>query len=352
MAVRSEVIGRRAGGDQVYRITLESISGFRVQVITIGATISAICPLDLSGKRENIVLAYPTLEDYLINPAYIGSTVGRIAGRIRNGCFNLSGSQILLDSSRHPHALHSGPGGLHSINWDIAKVSPTSAELYWLDPPGAGKPPGQLSLTANFAIIENRAEEWLRVRYTAVSDATTFLNLANHSYFNLSGEGQSVLNHQLMVQAGQVAYLDRDSIPLEDLVAVEENGFDLQKPVLINDFLAADNSQLKQSAGLDHPFKLKHKRAQIRLFAPDKGRLLTVDTNQQYAVVYSGNYLHEAKVPSGVIWPRYSGICFETQAIPNAPNRKDFSGNWLQKGQNYIHETLYRFSVAPTISYE
>lgn len=352
MAVGSEVIGKIAGGDKVYRITLESTSGFRVQVITIGATISAISPLDRSGNRNNIVLAYPILEDYLVNPAYIGSTVGRIAGRIRNGCFNLLGSQVFLDSTHHPHALHSGPGGLHMINWDIGKVSPTSAELYWLDPPGARKPPGQLSLTANFTIIENSAEEILRVRYSAVSDATTYLNLANHSYFNLSGEGQSVLNHQLMVQAGQVAYLDMESIPLDDLVSVEENGFDLQKPVLLSDFLSAGHSQLMQAAGLDHPFKLKNERAAIRLFAPDKGRLLTIDTNQEYAVVYSGNYLREAEVPSGVTWPCHSGICFETQAIPNAPNRKDFSGDWLQKGQNYIHETLYRFSLAPAIPYK
>jgi len=352
MAVESEVIGKGAGGDQIYRITLESTSGFKVQVITIGATISAICPLDRYGKRDNIVLAYPILEDYLANPAYIGSTVGRIAGRIRNGCFILSGRQIFLDSSCHPHALHSGPSGLHMVNWGIAKVSPISAELYCLDQPGAGKPPGQLSLTANFTIIENPAEEGLRVRYSAVTNATTYLNLANHSYFNLSGEGQTVLNHQLMVQAGQVAYLDRESIPLEDLVTVEKNGFNLQKPVFLSDFLSAGHSQLKQSAGLDHPFKLKHGRAEIRLFAPDKGRLLTVETNQEYAVIYSGNYLHEAEVPSGVTWPRHSGICFETQAIPNAPNRKDFSGKWLQKGQDYIHETLYRFSVAPTIPHE
>lgn len=130
MTAAPEIIGRRAGGEAVYRITLESAAGFRVEMITLGATITAVCHFDRSGHRGNVVLAYPFLEDYLSNPAYVGSTVGRIAGRIRNGCIDLSSRQVFLDRSLHPHALHSGPGGLHMINWHIGKVGLTFAKLH------------------------------------------------------------------------------------------------------------------------------------------------------------------------------------------------------------------------------
>ena len=340
------VFGRLPSKEKVYELTIQNPHGFRVGILTFGGAISSIYAKDAKGHRENVVLAYESLEDYLINPSYLGVTVGRTAGRIKNGQFEIEGKVVQLENRANPSALHSGIHGLNRVNWTIEDYQEDKATLIYVDKAGDGKTPGTLTIKAQYQVLK---EDTLVITYTAITDEKTYINVANHSYFNLSGKpNETILNHNLKMTAYDYAPVGVDSIPLKDLATVTGSPFDFTKGLELSKAVLANHEQIKRCKGLDHPFELSSAPEQIILEDPISCRRMAVSTDQPYVIVYSGNFLEEARVPSGRTFPKHAGICFETQDIPDAPNRKDFKGKWLEPGEVYKHETQYTFSLCKT----
>jgi aldose 1-epimerase len=343
METTPHLFGQLPSGEKVYELTIQNPQGFRVGILTFGGAITAIYAKNAKGHRENVVLCYETLEDYLVNPPYLGVTVGRTAGRIKNGQFDLDGKGIQLENSINPSALHGGIHGLHRVNWSIEDHREDQATLIYVDEAGEGKTPGTLTIEAQYQVLE---EDTLVITYRAMTDEKTYVNVANHSYFNLSGKpDQTILNHHLKMTAYDYAPVDVDSVPLEDTKTVIGSPFDFTEGTVLNIAVLADHEQIKRCKGIDHPFELSRAPEQIILEDPVSGRRMAVSTDQPYVIVYSGNFLAEATVPSGKTFPKHGGICFETQDVPDAPNRKDFKGKWLEPGEVYRHETEYTFSL-------
>lgn len=344
MNTTPHLFGQLPSGEKVYELTIQNPQGFRVGILTFGGAITAIYAADAKGHRENVVLGYETLEDYLENPPYLGVTVGRTAGRIKNGYFDLDGKGIQLENSTNPSALHGGIHGLHRVNWAIEDHREDQATLIYADEAGEGKTPGTLTIEAQYQVLE---EDTLVITYRAMTDERTYVNVANHSYFNLSGkDNETILNHRLKMTAYDYAPVDSESIPLADLESVSGSPFDFTEGAVLSEAVLSDHQQIKGCRGIDHPFKLSRAPEQIILDDPTSGRRLAINTDQPYVIVYSGNFLAEATVPSGKTFPKHSGICFETQDIPDAPNREDFKGKWLEPGEVYRHETEYIFTTS------
>lgn len=342
MENQKKIFGNLPSGEAVYQCSIKNQKGFSVEILTFGGAITGIEAADSSGNRTNVVLSYPTLEDYLDNPPYLGVTIGQTAGRIRND------RGVLL---------HGGADGLHQKNWTIVSHSEdhlvlaisVKAELVGEQGKDTDKDKskdtdiqaGNVTIEADYRVLEN---DTLVITYRGTSEVTTYINLTNHSYFNLSGNGEnSIENHILKMASLSYAPVDNEGVPLEGLANVVGTPFDFTQPKMIADALSDNHEQIKGCYGIDHPFKLDEAPVQIQISDPESKRALAISTNQAYAVVYSGNFLGSAKVPSGLAFKKHSGICFETQDIPDAPNRIDFKDGYLKPGQTYIHETVYCF---------
>lgn len=346
MGNQNKLFGNLPSGEAVYQCAIKNQKGFSVEILTFGGAITGIAAADSGGNRTNVVLSYQTLEDYMENPPYLGVTIGQTAGRIRTD------KGVLL---------HGGTDGLHKKNWTIVAHSKdhlvlgisVKAALVGGKGVSIGEDGGReknnetdtqagnVTIEADYRVLEN---DTLVITYRGTSEATTYINLTNHSYFNLSGNVEnSIENHILKMAAVAYAPVDNEGVPLEGLASVSGTPFDFTQPKMIADALSDSHEQIKGCYGIDHPFKLDEASVQILLSDPESKRALAISTNQAYSVVYSGNFLSSAKVPSGLAFIKHSGICFETQDIPDAPNRTDFKDGYLKPGQTYIHETVYCF---------
>lgn len=326
-------------GERIKRLTLESEPGFKVEVLTYGATLTEIWAKDAQGNRQNVCLRYQKYSDYLKNPYYLGATVGRIAGRTRNAEFELDGTQIYLDNKHHPHNLHSGASGLSFVNWDVISAEKTRLVLAYQDPFSPGKTPGNLEIQVTFEVV---GDEGLRITYRAHTDHPTYLNLTNHTYFDLGLGGLEAL--WLQVRAKGYWPTDQDQLPQDALIALDSlgvsdaNGFgSLVEGQMLNAYL---------QRGIDHPFKLvTDGEPQIVLSHQESGRTLRINTNQDVAVIYTADYLGQAASPSGERFKKQQGICFETQAVPNGPNMPKTGGAlWTRPDQPYYSVTDYNFT--------
>lgn len=336
------LFGKLPNGEPVYEVTLKNDRGFIVRVLTLGGAVTAIEAEDKFGKRDNVVLCYDTVEDYTTNPAYLGVTVGRIAGRMELGVFEMDGQRIQLDTSLHPHALHGGQFGIHWANWRLVEVSESTLIMELIDESDSGKTPGTVKIEACYQVHH---KDQLDITYTITADQKTYVNLANHSYFNLTGNaGDTVESHSLMIQSSAFAALDDSGLPLVGLTA-KEGPFDLREPKYLSEVFRSQHPQIRQVDGFDHPFSLDLDYEAICLSHLESGRRLTVSTNQPYVVVYTGNALSEAKVPSGKVFLNHGAICLETQDIPNAPNRPQSEGCFIMPNESVIHKTSYRFDT-------
>lgn len=341
--------GTTARGDSVKEITIGDRRGFHVKVITLGATITDIHTKDLHGSYENIVLGYDTLEDYLKDCAYIGATIGRTAGRIASGdqvrdasvSTKIRDWTTRLEKNQGGNHLHGGSNGFHQRIWTIDDVKENQVTLSLVDEFKGGSLPGNLAVKAKFEITK---EQTLSVSYTATTNECTYVNLTNHSYFNLSGKQCSVGDHDLKVAASHFASTDEYQIPLEELTHVKGTPFDFRIKKNIASALNGDHSQLRLAGGIDHPFKLDQLEACVVYSDKLTKRKMTITTDQEYVVIYTGNFLDAASVHTEKSFIKHQGICFETQDIPNAPNRIGFN-RLLYPEKTYHNEVRYSFSV-------
>lgn len=343
-----EVFGHTADGQAVTRHIL-SRGGLRVGIIDLGAVVTAIEVPDRAGRLANVVLGLDTLSGYeTVSPSF-GAIVGRYANRIAGGRFSLDGHTYQLPVNEGPNTLHGGPKNFGTRLWRVEGSDATRLALARRSPDGEEGFPGNLDVRVTYSLPANGV---LRLDYAAVTDRPTILNLTNHSYFNLAGEGAgSVLGHSVQIEADAFAPTDATQIPTGEIRPVAGTPFDFRAPHPLEARIRTGEPQLAYAKGYDHTFALRGPAGTLRPAAtcidPGSGRRLDVWTTQPALQLYSGNNLDGTLIgPSGRIYRSGDGVCFETQNFPDAPNHPNFPSAVLRPGETFAAATEFRFSVA------
>lgn len=358
-SVAEEKWGQLADDLPVSLYTLENANGMRVKISNFGALIVAVEVPDKNGDFADVALGYNTLAEYQQDTAtYFGAVVGRVANRIAHGQFSLAGKTYTLPTNNAPAdipcTLHGGKVGFDKKLWQARVLhgeNPTLA-LTYLSKDGEEGFPGNLSVTVTYTLLANNT---LRVHYAATTDQPTPVNLSQHSYFNLSGEGSaSILDHQLRIPSAKITPVTAGLIPTGEFLPVAGTPFDFNEPHAIGERIDADHEQLHLGAGYDHNWVLQRplikKFADLQLAAelsdPASGRVLRLYTDQPGIQFYSGNFLDGTlRGKSGKAYARRSALALETQHFPDSPNQPNFPSVILQPGEFYDSATEFRFST-------
>ncbi|PHV33960.1 galactose-1-epimerase [Janthinobacterium sp. BJB312] len=349
VSVTQAPFGILPDGQPVSVFTLRNRQGMQVKVLDFGAIISEIHVPDRDGSFADVVLGFDRIEPYLANGAFLGAVIGRYGNRIAEGRFSLDGKDYQLAVNNAPNHLHGGNQGFHQVMWQAEPFTRDDAvgvTFTRSSPHGEDGYPGNLDVTVVYELDNDNA---LSLRYHAVTDQATPINLTNHSYFNLAGQG-TILGHEVTINADRYLPVDAGSIPTGELADVSGTPFDLRQSTIIGDNIALPHEQLRIGRGYDHNFVL-NKQADhgLNLAAtvrdPQSGRVMQVYTQEPGVQFYSGNFL-DGSQPGKLCANSYrSALCLETQHFPDSPNQPHFPNTILRPGEVYQTETVYRFSA-------
>lgn len=338
--------GSTKDGKPVEVYTLKD-ADVEVKVITYGARVISIETPDRTGKRDDIVLGYKDIAGYEGDKSYFGSIVGRFANRLAKGQFKLNGKSYSVPVNNGPNSLHGGTTSYAQRVW-TGKAVPNGVELTLVSPDGEMGYPGKLTVHCRYT-LQGKS---LKLDITASTDADTVVNLTNHSYFNLSGEGNgTVLHDRLTLNADKYVPVDKTLIPTGELKPVAGTPFDFRTPHVIGDRIdTAGDQQIAFGEGYDHTWVLRgpagslHEAAKVE--DPQSGRTLTVSTTQPGVQFYTGNQLTGKLAGSnGKTIERRGALCLETHHFPDSPNHPSFPTTELKPGQTFHQTTVYTFGV-------
>jgi aldose 1-epimerase len=345
--VTKSEFGNMPDGTKVEIYTLEE-GAIRARVMTYGARLVSLEAPDRNGKVADIVLGYESLAGYTADPkSYFGAIVGRYGNRIAHASFTLDGKSYQLPANDNGNTLHGGIKGFDKLLWQAHEI-PNGVELTLVSKDGDQGFPGTLTARVRYT-LEAHA---LKIEYFATTDKDTVLNLTNHSYFNLAGEGQGdILNHLMMIPADRYTPVDSTLIPTGELAPVAGTPLDFRHPTAIGARINDNNEQLRLAGGYDHNFVLNGKMGVLheaaRVVEPTTGRVLTVETTQPGVQFYSGNFLDGTlHGKHGHVYQKHAGFCLETQHFPDSPNHPKFPTTELKPGQTYHEVTIFGFSTA------
>jgi aldose 1-epimerase len=347
-SVTEERFGR--AGDQTVDIyTLTNTNGLEAKIMTYGATIVSLKTPDRAGHLKNIVLGFDTLAPYLAGVPYFGATVGRYANRIANGKFVLNGETYQLARNDGPNSLHGGVKGFDKRVWTPnpfeTKEGP-SLRLTYVSAAGEEGYPGQLTVHVTY-VLGN--DDTLAIAYDATTNAPTPINLANHAYFNLTGDPErTILDHVLTLNADRFTPVDATLIPTGELRPVSATPFDFRTPQTIGSRIEAGDEQLHLGHGYDHNWVLTKPQPNALTLAatltdPESGRRLEISTTQPGVQFYSGNFLDGKPAGNGTVFKHRTGLCLETQHFPDSPNHPAFPSTILRPGETYSEKTVLAF---------
>ena len=350
-SVTKQPFGKMPDGTQIDVYTL-SEGKVEARIMTYGGIVVSLKTPDKSGKVEDIVLGFDTLDEYVKvsnapgNP-FFGALIGRYGNRIGNAQFKLGGKEYHVPANDGKNSLHGGPHGFNNQVWK-GKEIPNGVELTYLSKDDEAGYPGNLSVTVRYTLTGSA----LHIDYSATTDKPTVLNLTNHSYFNLAGQGNGdILNHELTLHASKFTPVDSTLIPTGELRPVAGTPFDFLKPHRIGERIDADDEQLKIAKGYDHnwvidsqgPGKLTNT---AEAYEPTTGRVLRVSTTQPGVQFYTGNFLDGSiKGKEGKTYVHRGGFCLETQHFPDSPNHPKFPTTELKPGQRFHSVTVFSFSA-------
>jgi aldose 1-epimerase len=347
--MNSERYGITEDGTAVVAYTLANTAGMRVCVLTLGCIIARLEVPDREEKSANIVLGSDSVAGYLHRSPHFGAIAGRYANRIARGRFTIDGIEYQLDTNAPPNTLHGGRHGFDKVIWQAESHDGDALVLRYLSPDGEAGFPGNLAVEVTYRL--GFAND-LRIDYTATTDKPTVVNLTNHSYFNLAGEGSGdVLNHIVSIEADYFTPTDATQIPTGKIRPVSGTPFDLTRPRVIGERIRMADEQLLIARGYDHNWVLRGPAADAprqaaRALEPRSGRVLDVLTDAPGLQFYTGNSLDAALAgPSGHAYRQSDGFCFETQQFPDAPNQPGFPSAVLRPGERYRSTTIFRFST-------
>ena len=332
-------------GKPVELIRLQN-GGLSAEILTYGATLRSLRVPDRDGKPLDVVLGFDSIEDYVNQSCYIGTTVGPNANRIGGAACPIGKTRRRLDANDGKNNLHSGFAGLDRQLWEVLAASEEAVTLLCTHPDGRGGLPGDLNLAVTYWLDEGA----LLVEYRAVSEKDSLCNPTNHSYFNLDGQGSGdVLDHRIQILSDAFTPTDAHSIPTGELRPVAGTVMDLREPVRIGDRVEDPEPQLRLAKGFDHNWILEEKeeepfRLAARVWGARSGVSMELWTDRPGVQFYSGNYIPQG-LPGkdGALYGPRSGLCLETQAWPDAPNHPDFPATLLRAGKEWQSRTLYRF---------
>lgn len=343
----SRPFGKTPEGDQVDLYTLTNSQGASAAISTYGGAIVSLNVPDRAGAMGDIVLGFDKFEDYLgkSNP-YFGAIIGRYANRIAGGKFTLDGTDYTLAKNNGENSLHGGIRGFDKRLWIPKEGSNRALELSYVSRDGEEGYPGNLSVTVTYTLTDNNE---LQIDYSATTDKNTVLNLTNHSYFNLTGQGEGdVLSHEVTIYANRFTPVDKNLIPTGQLLSVADTPFDFRMPHEIGERIDSANEQLSFGKGYDHNFVLNSGGAALDIVArvtePKSGRIMDVLTTEPGLQFYTANRLNVTGKGGKMYGPR-SAFCMETQHFPDSPNQKDFPSVVLKPGVRFQSSTIYRFSA-------
>ncbi len=346
--MKKQSFGTTASGEAVDLYTLSNKNGVEAALMTYGGIVVALRAPDRAGRLGDIVLGFDTLDGYLKGHPYFGAIVGRYGNRIAKGKFRLGGAEYTLARNNGENALHGGVRGFDKVVWKARDVSgeAQSLELSYLSKDGEEGYPGNLAVTVTYTLSD--ANE-LRIDYSATTDKDTVVNLTNHSYFNLAGQGEGdILGHKVTLNAGRFTPVDKGLIPTGELRSVEGTPFDFRQPLVIGARISQNDEQLVFGKGYDHNFVLDRKGAGLemaaRVYEPKSGRVLEVWTTEPGIQLYTGNFLDGTiRGKAGKVYNQRYGFCLETQHFPDSPNQPSFPTTVLKPGQLYRTTTTYKF---------
>jgi aldose 1-epimerase len=343
--------GSLADGTGVDLWTLEN-DGIRLRVLSYGGIVQGLEVPDRRGRWANVSLGFDNLDDYVAKSPYFGAVIGRYGNRIAGGRFTLDGTTYRLPANDGPNSLHGGDLGFDKRVWDVEpfrRGADTGLTLRRVSPDGEMGYPGTLTVRVDYTLT---ARGEFRVDYEATTDRATVVNLTNHTYFNLAGEGSgTVHDHRLRIDASRYTPVDATLIPTGDLARVARTPFDFRLGKPIGEDLRQGHEQILLGQGYDHNFVLDkgitgQPQKAVTVTEPTSGRVMTIATTEPGLQFYSGNFLDGTlKGTSGRVYRQGDGFCLETQHFPDSPNRPGFPTTVLRPGRTYRSSTVHSFGT-------
>ena len=348
MEIKKELWGKSSSGQEVYLYTITNKSGASVQLSSVGAGIVAVNVPDREGKLADVALGYAKAEDYFGDGPCAGKVPGRYANRVAKGAFTLDGKEYSLPINNGPNHLHGGPDGFQNKVWE-SREHEGGVEFLYFSEDGEMGYPGAVKTVARYDWSE---ENELRLTLTAECDAPTIINLTNHAYFNLNGEGNgNILGHELRLNASEYLPTDDTLIPLGESEPVAGTPMDFIVAKPIGRDIKADFPALNYGKGYDNCWVIDGAEPGViqtaaELYAPESGRTLEILTTQRGVQVYTGNWL--SGCPTGKCgrgYEDYEGVAIECQNYPDAPNKEDYPSAVLRPGEVYEQAIIFAFGV-------
>jgi aldose 1-epimerase len=346
--IEREIFGTLPDG-AVERYTLRNAAGLTVNFLNYGGVITEILAPDREGVFANIVLGMSTAEDYAKKSPYFGALVGRYANRIAKGRFTLDGKTYHLPINNGENSMHGGIDNFSHKLWQVTPHGSSAAMLRLVSPDGDNGYPGQLTVEVVYTLDE---DDGFRIDYRAETDQPTVLNLTNHSYFNLAGNGSgSALDQYVTINADRFTPADKHQIPTGEIIPVEGTPMDFRKLTRIAEQIRDGAEQLAHAGGYDHNFVLNRAadgglHLAAAAYDPVSGRTLAVETDQPGVQFYTGNKLDGTLIgSSGTLYRQGDGYAFETQHFPDSPNHPDFPSTVLRPGEVFTATTIWRFGT-------
>jgi len=349
MSVSMEKWGQTPDGQQVTLVTLRNQNGMVAKVTNYGAILVSLEVPDRQGKLADVTLGYDKLDDYIRRGAFFGATVGRYANRIGGARFVLDGVEYKLVANNGPNHIHGGRKGFDKVLWKIERIEAkdkivgqdtASVVLSYLSKDMEEGYPGNLACTVTYTLTSDNE---LKIHYEATTDKPTIVNLTNHSYWNLAGQGEGdVLGHEVMINAERYTVFGEGLIPTGEIAPVAGTPLDFTKPRRIGERIRQVGN------GYDHNFVLNGQVGQMKLCArvyePRSGRVMEVWTTEPGVQFYTGNFLDGSIVgKAGRVYDKHYGFCLETQHWPDSPNKPHFPSVVLRPGGKYQTTTVYKF---------
>lgn len=349
--IKKESFGQTKDGKPVDVYTITNSHGMEVRAINYGGIIVSLRVPDKNGKLDDVVLGFDTLDGYLDKSPYFGAIVGRNGNRIANGKFTLDGKEYSLAKNNGPNALHGGLKGFDKAIWEAEPFQNKHGKgvaFTYTSRDGEEGYPGNLTAKVTYTLSEKNE---LVFDYQATTDKATPVNLTQHSYFNLAGEGTGdVLKHELTLNADRFTPVDKTLIPTGELRAVKGTPLDFTKPTAVGARIDDNYEQIAFGGGYDHNFVINRKTGDLqlaaRVYEPTSGRVMEVYTTEPGVQFYSGNFLDGTITgKQGHVYKRRYALCLETQHFPDSPNHAEFPSTILRPGQTLHSRTMYKFST-------
>lgn len=327
-------------------LTFVNRTGMQIAISDYGARlVSALVP-DKHGNLVDVVLGFNSIRGYLnAKEQYHGATIGRYANRIAQGTFEIKGTTFTLKHNNGENSLHGGPNGFHTKVWDRQVSFQKQVDFSYISPDGEEGFPGTVTANVSYELTN---ENEIKIRFRASTDKTTVINLTNHAYFNLNGEGNGdILHHLIQIPSSTFIPIDSKQIPTGEIRSVEGSAFDFRTSKKIAEAINSPEEQIQFAAGYDHGFinSSSINAPAAMAYSPESGILLEIFTNQPSIHLYSGNFLSDDMGKSGRRYLKYGGFCFEAQHYPNSPNQKQFPSVVLEPGEVFDQTIIYKFSL-------